>query len=513
MENRTLKKKTTWAPSVPNESIEEGLRSIRSFAAKRNKVAPLPTAYESDENEAANPSKHAVEETEGTIFATGLTSITEGNLDSLFADLKKHGATATPISSSSFLKTTAPASSAKTIRSDQRKSSVNHDSAASISEWDTTSSSHFGARADGQFRSQFHEYVCMFVRHPFLNSFIMFVIFVNIVVIAVETDKGISISGTVVFGSIDVVSLAIYFLEFIIKIYAEPKKYWKNNYNRFDFIILLVSIFNFFQSFMRSLKVISNVKYLRVLRALRALRALRGIAFVSPLQVIVTAIVKTMGSVLNLVLLLFLIMYVFAVMGFYFFGDPDNGDKSAWGTLPACLLTLFDFVTADNWTQFTQTLEKNGLSSIRWFAVCFIFLGHFIFTNLFIGVVLQNLEEATEEEKRIQTKKKQLRFEKKKQILFERQENEVRRLLEVQGSDPTLEGFQLMIKSMASRLRHDDLVPMMHLSCNLVWLETYLASLDYQENAMHKMQQLHFEIARTLAELVERRLEAVSFLR
>jgi hypothetical protein len=35
-------------------------------------------------------------------------------------------------------------------------------------------------------------------------------------------------------------------------------------------------------------------------------------------------------------------------------------------------------------------------------------IGHFIFSNLFIGVVIQNLEEATDEDKRQQVRKREL---------------------------------------------------------------------------------------------------------
>ena len=40
----------------------------------------------------------------------------------------------------------------------------------------------------------------------------------------------------------------------------------------------------------------------------------------------------------------------------------------------------------DGWTEIQQDLEKHAGS--QWFTVIFIFLGHFIFTNLFIGIII-----------------------------------------------------------------------------------------------------------------------------
>ena len=50
----------------------------------------------------------------------------------------------------------------------------------------------------------------------------------------------------------------------------------------------------------------------------------------------------------NLLFLLFLLMYVFGIVGFYFWGQED-GDQEHWGTLPNALLTLFAYATVSRW--------------------------------------------------------------------------------------------------------------------------------------------------------------------
>ncbi len=49
----------------------------------------------------------------------------------------------------------------------------------------------------------------------------------------------------------------------------------------------------------------------------------------------------------------------------------------------------------DGWTDLQDELDKLTTTS-RTYTIIFIFLGHFIFTNVFIGVIIINISEAAE---------------------------------------------------------------------------------------------------------------------
>lgn len=100
-------------------------------------------------------------------------------------------------------------------------------------------------------------------------------------------------------------------------------------------------------------------------------------------------------------------------------------------------------------------------------------IGHFIFTDLFIGVIIQNLEEAQEEESLIQELKRVALFDKKKEFILAKQEKEIQNLLRSQqlGKAKTI---QDILQDMAGKMRHDDLVPMSHPTTNPTWLQVYL---------------------------------------
>lgn len=89
-----------------------------------------------------------------------------------------------------------------------------------------------------------------------------------------------------------------------------------------------------------------------------------------------------------------------------------------------------------------------------------------------------------------------------------KQRADIRQLVAQQRLDRN-KNMQEVLQKLAGTLRHDDVVPMNHLSCNLMWLETYLVSLHYHENTMYRCQQLHFQVSQTIAEMMDKGLKEV----
>jgi hypothetical protein len=176
------------------------------------------------------------------------------------------------------------------------------------------------------------------------------------------------------FQVLDLVFLAIYVFEFMLKIWDSPVTYWRSNYNKFDFVIVVVSVFE---------KIIASRlsgTSLRFLRSLRAFRALRTISFIRRLQVVFMALVDTIkNNAVHLLVLLFLGMFIFAVLGRYLFGV--NGPQDVlddWGSLPSSLYSLWVMVTAVGWYPYQMRLTAAGYEGSQVFTVLFMFFGHFI---------------------------------------------------------------------------------------------------------------------------------------
>lgn len=100
-------------------------------------------------------------------------------------------------------------------------------------------------------------------------------------------------------------------------------------------------------------------------------------------------------------------------------------NQAPWINIGSAMYTCWVYVCCDGWVPFQRTLEdKMVTKNSRFFSVLVIFIGNFIFTNLFIGVIIKNLDEAQEEENNYQKAKRIILMKAKKNILLVRHQLE-----------------------------------------------------------------------------------------
>jgi voltage-gated sodium channel len=173
--------------------------------------------------------------------------------------------------------------------------------------------------------------------------------------------------------------LAVFILEAALKLTAVAPRfslYFGNGWNLFDFSIIVLSLLP------------STEEFALVARLVRVLRVLRLVSAVPQLRLIVATLVRSIPSMGHVITLMSIIFYIYAVTGFHLFHEHD---AERWGTLGASLLTLFGIVTLEGWVQVMET----ALEVHRWawvYFVSFVLIGTFVMLNLFIAVVINNLE-------------------------------------------------------------------------------------------------------------------------
>jgi voltage-gated sodium channel len=104
---------------------------------------------------------------------------------------------------------------------------------------------------------------------------------------------------------------------------------------------------------------------------------------------------RSIPSLANVIVLLGLILYVYAVVGVHLFAlvDPLH-----WGSLPRAGLTLFEILTLEGWVDLMDA--SLGATPWAWvYYVSFVVLAVFVVINLFIAIVINNLEAAKLEER------------------------------------------------------------------------------------------------------------------
>ena len=210
---------------------------------------------------------------------------------------------------------------------------------------------------------------------PFMIGLILF----NAVLIGLETSHGIVESyGRWLHLGNDII-LWVFVVEAALKITAVAPRfalYFGSGWNLFDFTIVVLSFLP------------STEEFALVARLVRVLRVLRLVSAVPQLRLIVATLVRSIPSMGHVIMLMSIIFYIYAVTGFHLFhkDDPEH-----WGTLGAALLTLFEVVTLEGWVQVMEVLLKPHPWAWLYF-VSFVLIGTFVMLNLFIAVVINNLE-------------------------------------------------------------------------------------------------------------------------
>ena len=239
-------------------------------------------------------------------------------------------------------------------------------------------------------------------QNKIFHSFITVVIVLASVLVGMETYPNLEKQFGKLFDVLDIVIIIIFSIEILVKMAAEglkPWRYFLDPWNVFDFLIVAVCFLPF------------DNQYITVLRLIRLLRVLRLLRAFPKLQILVAALFKSLPSIGYVILLMGLLFYVFAVAGVLFFSknDPVN-----FGTLTNSLLSLFKIVTLEAWVEIMNIqlygCEKFGYEAFKTFCtasvptplaplyfISFILLGTFLLLNLFIGVIMNGMEEARNE--------------------------------------------------------------------------------------------------------------------
>lgn len=173
--------------------------------------------------------------------------------------------------------------------------------------------------------------------------------------------------------------LVVFIVEAVMKITAVApafKRYFYNGWNLFDLAIIVLSL------------IPATGQFALVARMIRVLRVLRLISAVPQLRLIAATLVRSIPSMGHVVMLFSILFYIYGVTGFHLF---HAADAERWGSLGASLLTLFQMITLDDWANIYGKAREAHAWAWLYF-VTFIVIGTFVVMNLFVAVVINNLE-------------------------------------------------------------------------------------------------------------------------
>ncbi|NXG43485.1 SCN4A protein, partial [Psilopogon haemacephalus] len=248
---------------------------------------------------------------------------------------------------------------------------------------------------------------------------IMILICLNMITMMVETDDQ-SQEKVNILHKINMLFVAIFTGECIIKMLALRHYYFTNGWNIFDFVVVILSIVgtvlsDIIQKYFFSPTLFRVIRLARIGRILRLIRGAKGI------RTLLFALMMSLPALFNIGLLLFLVMFIYAIFGMANFAyvKKEHGidDMFNFQTFANSMLCLFQITTSAGWDGLLNPILNTGppycdpnLPNANGskgdcgspavgilFFVTYIIISFLIVVNMYIAIILENFSVATEE--------------------------------------------------------------------------------------------------------------------
>lgn len=178
----------------------------------------------------------------------------------------------------------------------------------------------------------------------------------------------------------------LYFVfEIAVKMIAEKKtlNFFKSKWNVFDFVIVVITLLP-----------LESSGYAAVARLMRVFKILRLFTARPELKAILDMLIKAIPAIIDIVILMFIIFYIYAIIGSFVFSELPSG---LWKDFLISMLTLFRILTFEDWTDVMyEAMEVHPWSWI--YFISFIIIAAFVFFNLFVAVIIGEMQKLQEKD-------------------------------------------------------------------------------------------------------------------
>ncbi|XP_006735913.1 sodium channel protein type 1 subunit alpha, partial [Leptonychotes weddellii] len=268
--------------------------------------------------------------------------------------------------------------------------------------------------------NKFQGMVFDFVTRQVFDISIMILICLNMVTMMVETDDQ-SEYVTSILSRINLVFIVLFTGECVLKLISLRHYYFTIGWNIFDFVVVILSIVGMFLAELIEKYFVSPTLF-RVIRLARIGRILRLIKGAKGIRTLLFALMMSLPALFNIGLLLFLVMFIYAIFGMSNFAyvkkEAGINDMFNFETFGNSMICLFQITTSAGWDGLLAPIlnskppdcdpnKVNPGSSVKgdcgnpsvgiFFFVSYIIISFLVVVNMYIAVILENFSVATEE--------------------------------------------------------------------------------------------------------------------
>uniref|UniRef100_A0A4W4HP60 Sodium channel protein n=1 Tax=Electrophorus electricus TaxID=8005 RepID=A0A4W4HP60_ELEEL len=249
---------------------------------------------------------------------------------------------------------------------------------------------------------------------------IMLLILLNMLTMMVETDEQSGSMESILYN-INLAFIVIFTTECIVKLIGLRCYFFTVSWNIFDFVVVILSIVcivlaDIIEKYFVSPTLFRVIRLARIGRILRLIRGAKGI------RTLLFALMMSLPALFNIGLLLFLVMFIYAIFGMANFAyvKKQSGidDMFNFETFGNSMICLFQITTSAGWDSLLSPILNNspeecdpdmphtgtnargncGNPSVGiTFFVTYIIISFLIVVNMYIAIILENFSVATEE--------------------------------------------------------------------------------------------------------------------
>ncbi|KAM4626228.1 sodium channel protein type 2 subunit alpha-like [Discoglossus pictus] len=268
-------------------------------------------------------------------------------------------------------------------------------------------------------KNAFQGFIFDIVTKQAFDIAIMILICLNMVAMMIETDEQSKEMETNLYW-INMVFIFLFSGEFVLKLVALRYYYFTIGWNIFDLVVVILSIAGVFLTQM--IEYFFSPTLFRVIRLARIGRILRLIKGAKGIRTLLFALMMSLPALFNIGLLLFLVMFIYAIFGMSNFAyvkkEQGIDDMFNFETFGNSMICLFQITTSGGWDLLLAPILNSGPPDCDpqkehpgntyksdcgnpsvgiFFFVSYIIISFLIVVNMYIAVILENFSVATEE--------------------------------------------------------------------------------------------------------------------
>lgn len=221
---------------------------------------------------------------------------------------------------------------------------------------------------------------------------ILGVIIFNAITLGLSTSTWVDERFGGLLATVDRIVITIFVIEIALKLYAYGWRFFTSVWNIFDLAIV-------------SIGLAPNAESLSALRGLRVIRALRLLSVMPQMRAVIQALLDALPGMGAVILMLGIVYYIFGVMATMLY----RANFPEWfGSIGASVYSLFQIMTLESWS---MGIVRPVMQEHPWawaFFVPFIIVTAFSVLNLFIGLLVNTMQSAVEEETEAELEKLKL---------------------------------------------------------------------------------------------------------